>query len=405
MRRDGSRLRVALAALCALAGLAAFAIPASAGPEDRLQTIEEKEQAAQEKLDRLNAKVDDVATDVRALDAQRAEAQAKVDASEARLAGLDRDIRREHRALVRAQKRVAFLSEELSVIRERLGQRMDVFTERAVAAYKAGPSAYLDGLLGAETFNDLLDRHAYYESALNTDSEILGDITDLRDDLEGRLRTVEDKQAEIAHAKLSLEADRAEIARLRAERAAALEVVQGAHEQKALLLDRYRGDQQQLERIIAQFQRESSQIESILAARAAISGPLPVGGGQLLWPANGPVVSEFGMRQHPIFGDTRMHSGIDIAAGYGAPVVASDGGEVVYVGVMSGYGNVVIIDHGGGLATTYNHLSSFAVTSGQPVTRGALIAAVGCTGYCTGPHLHFEVRVNGTAVDPMPFLQ
>jgi murein DD-endopeptidase MepM/ murein hydrolase activator NlpD len=216
---------------------------------------------------------------------------------------------------------------------------------------------------------------------------------------------VEEKQAKIAHAKLSLEADRAEIQRLRAERAAALEVVQGSLQEKEALLGRYQADQQRLQQIIAQFQRESSQIQSILAARAQTTGPLPVGGGQLLWPANGPVVSEFGMRTHPIFGDTRMHSGIDIAAGYGAPVIAADGGEVIYVGVMSGYGNVVIIDHGGGLATTYNHLSSFAVTSGQPVTRGALIAAVGCTGYCTGPHLHFEVRVNGTAVDPMPFLQ
>jgi murein DD-endopeptidase MepM/ murein hydrolase activator NlpD len=405
MRRGGSRLRIALAALCALAGLAALAIPASAGPEDRLRTIEDKRQEAQAKLDRLNAKVDDVGSQVRALDAQRAEAQAKVDDSEAKLAELDRNIRREHRTLVRAQKRVAFLSEELLVIRERLGRRMDVFTERAVAAYKAGPGAYLDGLLGAETFNDLLDRFAYYESALNSDSEILGDITALRDDLEGRLGAVEDKQAEIAHAKLSLEADRAEIERLRAERAAALEVVQGALDQKEALLGEYQGDQQRLEEIIAQFQRESSQIESILAARAALSGPLPVGGGQLLWPANGPVVSGFGMRKHPIFGDTRMHSGIDIAAGYGSPVIAADGGQVIYVGVMSGYGNVVIIDHGGGLATTYNHLSSFAVSSGQPVTRGALIAAVGCTGYCTGPHLHFEVRVNGTAVDPMPFLE
>jgi murein DD-endopeptidase MepM/ murein hydrolase activator NlpD len=100
-----------------------------------------------------------------------------------------------------------------------------------------------------------------------------------------------------------------------------------------------------------------------------------------------------------------LHTGLDIGAPYGAPVVAAGSGVVVYAGVMSGYGNVIAIDHGNGLATTYNHLSAFYVGTGQRVSRGTQIGAVGCTGYCTGPHLHFEVRVNGSPVDPMPYLQ
>ena len=108
---------------------------------------------------------------------------------------------------------------------------------------------------------------------------------------------------------------------------------------------------------------------------------------------------------HPIFGDRRLHTGIDIGAPYGAPVWAADNGTVTYAGVMSGYGNVIVVDHGGGLATTYNHLSAFAVGTGQAVGRGQQVGNVGCSGYCTGPHLHFEVRINGTPVDPMPYLQ
>jgi murein DD-endopeptidase MepM/ murein hydrolase activator NlpD len=117
------------------------------------------------------------------------------------------------------------------------------------------------------------------------------------------------------------------------------------------------------------------------------------------------VTSPFGYRTHPIFGDTRLHTGIDIGAPYGAPVYAADNGTVTYVGAMSGYGNVVVVDHGGGLSTTYNHLSAFFVGTGQSVGRGQQVGSVGCTGYCTGPHLHFEVRINGTPVDPMPYLQ
>jgi murein DD-endopeptidase MepM/ murein hydrolase activator NlpD len=100
-----------------------------------------------------------------------------------------------------------------------------------------------------------------------------------------------------------------------------------------------------------------------------------------------------------------MHTGIDIGAPYGSGVFAAESGTVAFVGAMSGYGNVIVVDHGGGLATTYNHLSSFGVSRGQTVGSGATIGGIGCSGYCTGPHLHFEVRINGSPIDPMPYFQ
>jgi murein DD-endopeptidase MepM/ murein hydrolase activator NlpD len=117
----------------------------------------------------------------------------------------------------------------------------------------------------------------------------------------------------------------------------------------------------------------------------------------LIWPVNGPVVSPFGMRWG------RLHAGIDIGVGYGTPIHAAASGTVIFAGWMGGYGNFVIVDHGGGLSTGYAHQSSIAVGGGS-VSQGQVIGYVGCTGHCFGPHLHFEVRVNGSPVDPLGYL-
>ncbi|MGZ4713446.1 MAG: M23 family metallopeptidase, partial [Acidimicrobiia bacterium] len=146
----------------------------------------------------------------------------------------------------------------------------------------------------------------------------------------------------------------------------------------------------------------SSSVGQILQSRPG--GRVAPGGVHLRMPADGPISSPFGERMHPIFHTMRMHTGIDIGAGYGAPVRAAATGTVVVAGVISGYGNAIVIDHGNGLATLYGHLSRFSVHQGVHVTVGQTIGAVGNTGNSTGPHLHFEVRINGTPVDPMPYL-
>jgi len=132
------------------------------------------------------------------------------------------------------------------------------------------------------------------------------------------------------------------------------------------------------------------------------------GGGDLVWPSPGVLTSGFGMRIHPIWNEPRMHAGIDIGGGSGAPIYAADSGTVVSTGPAGGYGNQTAISHGirdgRGFATTYNHQSAILVSSGQAVTRGQLIGRTGSTGAVTGPHLHFEVRLDGAPVDPMNYL-
>jgi murein DD-endopeptidase MepM/ murein hydrolase activator NlpD len=132
--------------------------------------------------------------------------------------------------------------------------------------------------------------------------------------------------------------------------------------------------------------------------------PAPTGSGTLTLPVAGPVTSPFGPRTSPTTGAQEFHEGIDIGAAQGTPIRAAASGTVTFAGQMSGYGNIVIVQHAGGMQTRYAHQSAMSVTAGQTVAAGEVIGAVGATGEATGPHLHFEVRLNGVAVDPAPYL-
>ena len=133
-------------------------------------------------------------------------------------------------------------------------------------------------------------------------------------------------------------------------------------------------------------------------------GQTTAGSGTFTVPVAGPVTSPFGLRSSPGTGAQEFHEGIDIGAAQGAPIRAAASGTVSFAGQMSGYGNVVIVQHAGGLATRYGHQSAMLVSAGQPVAAGEVIGAVGATGDATGPHLHFEVRLNDVAVNPAPYL-
>jgi murein DD-endopeptidase MepM/ murein hydrolase activator NlpD len=169
----------------------------------------------------------------------------------------------------------------------------------------------------------------------------------------------------------------ATLASIRDDRASTLAEIDALEEQSAVLAERIR-----------QAQQQSSSVPVVV----------PSGSGVLGWPVSGPVTSGFGLRWG------RMHEGIDIAVAEGTPVRAAGAGTVIYAGWMGGYGNLVVVDHGNGLSTAYAHNSSLGVGVGQSVTAGQVVSYSGNTGNSTGPHVHFEVRVNGSAVDPLGYL-
>jgi murein DD-endopeptidase MepM/ murein hydrolase activator NlpD len=399
----GVDARAPFAVAVLIGALLLVALPATADPKDKLDRLEQRKQHAAEQEAKYEAKRKELLSTIAGIDRKRAKVESKVNELDTRLSSLDQRIAVVKDNLIDAQMKVSILTEDLQDVLGELDSSTDDYTARAIEAYKGGPSAYIESVLGSGSFSDVIDKVNYWQAALDSDAELIEQIQLLRDQTENRREVILEKQHEIAMAKKELEENRSAVAAVRSQHAAVLAQRQALLDAKETLLAEVEDKEAYYSALQDQLEAESEEFRALLAGGS--SGPLPTGGGQLLWPTAGAVTSGYGYRTHPIFGDQRLHTGIDIGGGYGNPVVAADTGTVSYVGVMSGYGNVIIIDHGGGLATTYNHLSEQHVSSGSTVQRGTTIGAVGCTGYCTGPHLHFEVRVNGSPVDPMPYLQ
>ncbi|MGH2759165.1 MAG: murein hydrolase activator EnvC family protein [Actinomycetota bacterium] len=369
------------------------------------QTQEEIEQRV-EQLRRLRLQLDarerDVREDITASDSRRdvltdelAELQAVVDEVQAR-------VDEAAAVLDGIQSRLDRKSAELRRTERALEQRMGDLRERAVQVYKHGPASLLDMLIGSEGFGEFIRRFGFMVQIVQTDNERIAQIRKMRAvivrerDVIARLRSrAAGQMGVVAH-----ERDHAAaIARsVGNERRA----VSGELQQQYAQLGDIQRQKERYEQETAELQAESMRIAAFL--RGTSSGEATVSPRGMIWPTNGTVTSGYGWRTHPIFGTRRFHAGIDIGAPSGAPVAAAATGRVVYAGTATGYGRHVIVDHGGGVATLYAHLSSIAAGDGAVLARGGRVGAVGCTGYCTGPHLHFEVRVNGDPDNPTRWL-
>jgi murein DD-endopeptidase MepM/ murein hydrolase activator NlpD len=246
-------------------------------------------------------------------------------------------------------------------------------------------------LLQSHNINEFLDRRHQLRRVYRADQQRLQSLRLEANRLEQQRNQVEQKKNEIALLTQQLQAQKAD-SEIEAE------------SQKALIA-RLKSDRRALEAAEAQLTQDSQNVTALIQQKMATrSGILLRGTGQMVYPCAASITSSFGWRTHPILGYEKFHSGVDFGADYGALIAAADRGTVIFAGWYGGYGNAVIIDHGSGITTLYGHASELYVTEGQSVQRGQAIAAVGSTGFSTGPHLHFEVRREGTPTDPMAFL-
>ncbi|MDB9528120.1 peptidoglycan DD-metalloendopeptidase family protein [Oscillatoria sp. CS-180] len=245
-------------------------------------------------------------------------------------------------------------------------------------------------LLQSENFNEFLERRYQLRRVYAADRGVLADLKTKADEIKAQREIVEEQKTRVALLRQEL------LAKKQQDEAEATLQKQ--------LIDRLQNDQAALKAAQTQLVRDSEEIANLIRQRVAASSGAVRGTGVFVFPVNGRITSGFGYRRHPILGTSRLHAGVDFGAPQGTTIYAADSGRVIYAGWRGGYGRTVIVDHGGGITTLYAHSSRLFVSVGQSVSQGQAIAAVGSTGLSTGPHLHFEVRQNGTPVNPMGYL-
>jgi murein DD-endopeptidase MepM/ murein hydrolase activator NlpD len=313
-------------------------------------------------LDRLTAEVADLRNKEAAVAAELAQKQAELEQAQA----------------------------QLDHLRKRLREGIQILEQRLVAIYESNEPDLITVLLQSHGFDDLLARTQYMQTLQTQDNDIVARVRGLRNEMQVTVNTVRAARDQIAARKQELEATQQSLRQRTEELAAARRKQHATLVQVRKQQDHFEGDLSEISQKIA---------EQLAASTGALpAGPVRAGSGMFIWPVNGPVVSGFGMRWG------QMHEGIDIAVPTGTQIRAAASGTVSIAGSAGGYGNYTCIDHGGGLSTCYAHQESFAVSAGQQVSQGQIIGYSDCTGYCFGPHVHFEVRIDGEVTDPMAYL-
>ena len=341
-----------------------------------------------EELSAVAGRVRDLEAGVNAQQARLGVLEGQLGSARARLGTLDRTIAGQ-------SKRLERLRGEYRIALTRLERRVREL-------YMTDGPDTLAFVLGTASFTDLIDNLDLLDRIGRQDERIATSVKSARDGVADARRRTRAARAEAARVEAAVSSATTEQRGIVTRLVASRDALVAARSEKTTTLASIRSDRDSTLAEIDALEQQSAALEArIREAQQRSSVPAvvaPSGSGVLGWPVSGPVTSGFGVRWG------RMHEGIDIAVGEGTPVRAAAAGTVIYAGWMSGYGNLVAVDHGNGLSTAYAHNSSLAVSVGQSVAAGEIVSYSGNTGNSTGPHVHFEVRVNGSAVDPLSYL-
>jgi len=371
-------------------GCLLLAAPAAGDNGHSLGEVQSKLSATRQKEARLQQQISGLTSDIRKLEARVGDVSQK-------LGLLERDLELHQRRLDKLNALYAFETERLNFLRRAYATALHQLNLRMIDLYETHDPTLVEVIIESNSFQDALDRIHYLDSIAQQDKHIAAKVHVARDAMHKTREQTKVVRTRV-HAETQVIAVRTQQQRdARDQLLASRHQLAGKRSAQQSALKLTRAQEHKLETEAQALAAADASIRGRLAAAQSATDTTPSAAG-LIWPVNGPVVSPFGYRWG------RLHAGIDIAVPYGTPIHAAAAGTVVLAGWVSGYGNYTCIDHGGGLATCYAHQSSFAVSQGASVGQGQVIGYVGCTGHCFGPHLHFEVRINGAPVDPLGYL-
>lgn len=400
------RLRILLACLV-LPILLWVSLPlvSSADPQGDVNRLQNKIDDKQKQLDRVNGRAQILTTDISAFTRRINALQGTVNTLQDRQDKIQGDLDQKRGELLRTQEELRIVRARLARLRVRLDGARETLAARLVELYKSDEPDIVSVVLSSNGFAELLENGAYLQRIGEQDRQIITAVraakaeaataTSRLSDLERRQQTITDaiyaRRNEVARARIAVENKRDAIDRVRSG--------------KRALLSKVRGSAGELHEDIKSLEAQQSKIQKRIQAAqnpssTATSGGHVSGNGRFIWPVNGPITSPFCESRSW----ENCHPGIDIAVPTGTPVHAGGSGTVIMASYNGGYGNYTCIDHGGGISTCYAHQSAIQVSVGQHVSQGQVIGLSGNTGFSTGPHMHFEVRINGAVTQPLNYL-
>ena len=356
-----------------------FAVETSLASAATLSQIRNNIKNKQQELNESRAKEKSLGDQVNSLEQQINSKQSDIDELEA--------------SISEAQAKLETLEEELAAAEEKVNTQNENLNARLRNMYKNGSVGFIDVLMDSGSFSEFLNNLSLVEKVYTSDQDVLEELQKAYDEIDAKKKEIETLQAELSESKAtmeeqksSLEADKASVEKKKSEIAA---------------------DSAETQRELDKLEADAQALTSSIRNSGSSSSSSKYNGGIMAWPVPSchTISSGYGGRIHPTTGKYKFHGGLDIPGSYGSAIVAANSGKVIWAGNRGdSYGNYVIIDHGGGVSTLYGHSSKVLVSTGQSVSRGQRIANVGSTGRSTGPHCHFEVRINGSRVNPTPYV-
>ena len=349
------------------------------------QDLQTQRDELQNQLSEANGQLDEVQSNL-------SENLQQVEKLDEKISTAEQQLEEQESKITELKDSINKIETELNTVTEKYNKQRKLFEQRLVATYEAGETHYLDILLKSKSLSDFLS--SYY---------IITELSELDSDL---IKELEEKKKTIDLSRQKLENEKQELATIVENQTRLSRTLQNTKKMRESFIEKLSDDEKDLQTKIDEINAQYDEVNKQILALAEQGIDTEYIGGELAWPVPGytRITSKYAMRVHPITGQYKLHTGVDIGAPAGSNFIAANDGIVVKAEYNAAYGNMVIIDHGGGISTLYAHGSEILVQLGQSVKRGESILKVGSTGYSTGPHAHFEVRINGVTTDPLPYI-